>query len=452
MGIFGTIKQFLQHFRKEQRGTTALIFSIMVIPLIAIAGGAVDYGAAVKTKSQMASTLDAAVLAALKEYSLDSTVDYKKVVNDFVHENLSDTEHAYLGGELNIVVDDIAENGELFATISTNVATNFLGLVGFDEFNLSVKSSAIGGGVDLEVALVLDNTGSMSGDKIVALRDSAKDLVNILLADGNEDRVSIALVPFAEYVNIGMDMRTETGLNIPADYIHPDTEVEYKWYGCMGSRVDGLNVTDDSYGTLVPGIMMFHDPVVNYTKTSTPHQSWRCPAAPVIDLTNSKSDIISGIDDMTAAGWTYIPGGLSWGWRVLSDQAPFTSGVANVPGEVRKVIVLMTDGENTRGPELWTNDTTVNHSAPVYGHSIHSTEGAAAAANPITETLCDNIKADNIVVFTIAFEVEDGSPVEKLMRDCAGNGGQFFDADSAEELESAFNQIGLSLLNLRLSQ
>ena len=446
MSAVQKVSRFWRRFKRAQRGTTAIIFGVMVIPLVAISGGVVDYGLAAKTKSQLASTLDAAVLAAMKAYSLDKTVDYKKIVTDFVEHNLTEADKTYQGLELNITVPNISEEGDLTASITTNVSTNFLTLVGFDEFDVGVSSTAVVGGKDLEVVLVLDNTGSMSGSKIETLKSAAGSLVDLLMLENGEDRNKLALVPFAEYVNIGMDMRSASGLQIPADYTHPVSGVDYGWYGCMGSRIHDLNVKDENYATQIPGMMMSDG------ATEFDTESWRCPSAPIVDLTESKSVINLGIEDMDASGWTYIPGGLAWGWRVLSNEAPFTTGVPASQKATQKVIVLMTDGENTRATEKWTNESTQNHSTEVWGHSVHVDDGAAAIANIATAELCENIKSKDIVIFTIAFEVADGSEVENLMMACAGNGGQFFDADNAGELEDAFKQIGLSLLNMRLSQ
>ena len=451
MRILQLASAFLRRFKRAQRGTTAIIFGIMVIPLVAITGGVVDYGRAVKTKSQLATALDAAVLAAMKEYSLDKAVDYKKVVIDFVEKNLAEADKTYQGLELNIVVPDITEDGELSASVGTNVNTNFMALVGFDAFNVHVSSSAVVGGKNLEVVLVLDNTGSMSGMKIEALKNSAIDLVDMLLLDNGEDRVQMALVPFAEYVNIGMDKRAEAGLEIPEDYTDAVSGLDYKWLGCMGSRKPELEVIDEDYSTAIPGLMMFEETEVPFT-TATPFESGRCPAGSIVELTLDKSTIIAGIDNMSAEGWTYIPGGLSWGARVLSSEAPFTSGTPQSDKSVQKVIVLMTDGENTRAPEQWTNDATVKHEVEVWGHSLHVDEGASGPANLLTEQMCDNIKDKEVVIFTIVFDVAEGSDVEMLMKACAGNGGQFFDADNTTELEEAFKQIGLSLLNMRLSK
>ena len=446
MRSLGKAKQFLQRFKRAQRGTTAIIFGITIIPLLAFSGGVVDYGRAVKTKSQLTMALDGAILAAMKEYSLDVSTDYKQVIREFIKKNLEEVGKSYHGLELAIDTPDISDSGEMKATVATSVKTHFLGFVGFNQFDINVGAAVMVGGKDLEVVLVLDNTGSMGGSKIISLRNSAADLVDILMPDsGGDDRVKVALVPFAEYVNIGMGKRNESGLEIPADYTHSGSGDEYKWYGCMGSRKHPLNIKDEDYYTKAPGIMM-------KSSGSGDSASWRCPEAPIVELTDTKSLITTGIEDMNASGWTYIPGGLAWGWRVLSNEAPFTSGVPDSVEDTTKVIVLMTDGENTRAPEKWTTDATANHSGEVWGHSIQKSEGAAAIADPLTAELCENIKDKEIVIFTIAFEIPDGSPVETLMKNCAGNGGLFFDADDSEQLQNAFKQIGLSLLNMRLSQ
>ena len=451
MSSIGKAKHFLQRFKRAQRGTTAVIFGIVVIPLLAFSGSVVDYGHAVKTKSQLVSTLDAALLAAMKEYSIDKSVDYKSVVADFVNENLSKSNKSYHGLELNITVPDISDEGEMKAFLTTDVSTNFLKLVGFNKFSINVASAVVVGGKNLEVVLVLDNTGSMFGSKIETLKNSATDLVDMLMLDNGEDRVQMALVPFAEYVNIGVGMRNESGLEIPADYTDAGTGIDYKWYGCMGSRKPELEITDENYATPIPGMMMFEETDVPF-QTPTPFESGRCPNSSIVGLTLNKSAITAGIADMTAEGWTYIPGGLSWGGRVLSNQAPFTAGLPDDDKSVQKVIVLMTDGSNTRAQEKWTNEASAQHSAEVWGHSVHEEDGAGTAANLVTENMCNNIKARKIVVFTIVFDVEEGSDVQTLMQACAGNGGQYFDASNNSELEQAFKEIGFSLLNMRLSQ
>ena len=472
-----------------------VIFAFMAVPIMALAGGVVDYGTALRVKSELSASLDAALLAATQAYALDDSVDTVKIVNDFISKNYTESGKTLLSSALVINDPTISEEGEMTGQLDVKVPTNFLQLVGFKEFEFSISSSAIVGGQSLEVAVVLDNTGSMSGAKLTALKEAATDLVDNLIQDG-KDTVKMSLIPFADYVNIGVEHRFEAGLDVPADFTHtytvpagtncwdtfPDStqqctnspyqgtcyndgvpysctksswsctgdkgdaveicedypakvkSTDYRWYGCVGSRPHDLNVRDEDYATGVPGLMATWD--------------WCKQISPVTRLTSDKDQIITAIEGMKAKRNTYIPAGLAWGWRSISDKAPFADGVSYSDNAVKKAIILMTDGNNTKSMKKWVNTATSKNAGEVWGHNA----GNVAQANNMTLELCTNIKAKGIIIHTIAFEVPEGSPVETLMKNCAGNGGKYFDADDSEQLSTAFRQIALALLNLRLSR
>lgn len=98
----------------------------------------------------------------------------------------------------------------------------------------------------------------------------------------------------------------------------------------------------------------------------------------------------------------YIPAGLMWGWRVLSPTGPFADG-APVTGanRARKVLVLMTDGENTRSLD-----------APYHWGSSKSD------ADTLLSTLCTKVKSASIEIYTVAFEVTDNQ-TRNMLRNCA---------------------------------
>ncbi len=130
----------------------------------------------------------------------------------------------------------------------------------------------------------------------------------------------------------------------------------------MGSRDYPYNVRDEAFSTLpVPGIM-------DVTCSNE-----------VADLTTDQI----GVDDCHrcafASGNTYIGAGLTWGWRMVSPDAPFTQGVAYgdmAKTSTSKYVILMTDGENTRAPSYPAHDSSSN-----------------SLANNLTTEICTNIKA-----------------------------------------------------------
>jgi hypothetical protein len=75
-----------------------------------------------------------------------------------------------------------------------------------------------------------------------------------------------------------------------------------------------------------------------------------------------------------------------------------------------------------------------------------STLGDAA-----TLLLCDRIKAKDIQVYTIAFDVGNNA-TEQMLRDCATDPSMYFDAENNAQLTVAFAQIAGDISNLRLSR
>jgi Mg-chelatase subunit ChlD len=141
------------------------------------------------------------------------------------------------------------------------------------------------------------------------------------------------------------------------------------------------------------------------------------------------------INSLVTMGETYLPAGLIWGKRVLSPGDPFSA--SNAAG-VRKFIVLVTDGRNTKSPTYPTHD-----------------GSDETLANQLTRETCQNIATDTsnpIRVYTVAFEM-DGLATKTILQDCAArSGGQFFDAADAARLRASFSDITNAIFNVRLTQ
>ena len=205
---------------------------------------------------------------------------------------------------------------------------------------------------------------------------------------------------------------------------------------------------------------------------------FNCATAPIVPLTTSRSVVEAGIDAMTASGSTVIPEGLAWGWRVGSASVPFTEGSGNADGFWRKVIVLMTDGENNVVTTDWSgNETEVNatngsfYSAFGYGKAatgnrFGTTDSYAldTSLNTKTQTLCTNIKAPTKTdpkdkaktipvyeIYTVVFDL-NSTTVETLLRNCATDPEHYANASSSEQLKTIFAQIGERLKSMYLTK
>jgi hypothetical protein len=182
-----------------------------------------------------------------------------------------------------------------------------------------------------------------------------------------------------------------------------------------------------------------------------------------------------------SGGGTNQAEGLAWGWRVLSPTPPFTEGVAfnAAHDNVRKVIVLMSDGENTNvgydpvmssdysaygalgfwrdiangnGVGLGQLIGAVLHGVlpPQYRRNITSSTNYVQYVNARQAQLCTNIKNDGIEIYAVIFRETDQT-TENLMRNCATSPEHFFRADNAQELSEAFDAIGTGIGQLRLT-
>jgi Mg-chelatase subunit ChlD len=360
------------------------------------------------------------------------------------------------------------DRGLFSVTIKGKMKTSLMYIAGITDLDLGAYSEVAMGKQAMEVVLVLDNTASMNdSNRLPALKAAAKQLVAELLKEKDNTYVRVGVVPFSEYVNVGKSHRNASWIDVPADtsattqtcwdtypnasksnchmesgvwnndgiptpYTHevctwdygtavqqcgPYTQTQ-TWDGCVGSR----SVTDDTViGNLsvkYPGVQNVH-----------------CPA-PLMPLDDKKQDIDDAIDAMSGTGNTYIPAGLLWGWNLLDSEDPFkeakSSGWMKSHGGT-KAVVLMTDGANTLQPS--------------YPYHTGNAGNAAMANSKVTE-LCNNIKGDDIVIYTVSLMVSD--PVSKgLLINCASDGNKAFEADDPASLAEAFKHITDSLLAMR---
>jgi Flp pilus assembly protein TadG len=191
-------------FYPNERGNVATIFALAALPVIMSAGMGIDYARSSDAKSLMQSAVDSAAIALV----LDSTpgagsCSSKKTKALNAITTLMNTKDWVSYNSTDVTVSD-GDTGGCTVSISGKVDTAIMAIAGFKTMDVSATATAIAGASKkLEIALALDNTGSMKDD-MGSLRAAATNFVNTLFAKaGSSGQLKIGLIPFVAAVNPG---------------------------------------------------------------------------------------------------------------------------------------------------------------------------------------------------------------------------------------------------------
>lgn len=191
-----------RRFVRDERGVFAVLFGLMSVVLLALGGAVVDYVRLEQTRQRAQNALDSAVLA------LQPDIRIGGITNDQLRERaeavvLERIGDASVTAQLENVRMDTT-NGSLYIDGRFSIPTIFVRLVGVPTLNAVISSEALQGALDIEVAVALDLTGSMAGQRIEDLKVSVRDLVNAVVSDTQTPNYSkMAFVPYSQAVNAG---------------------------------------------------------------------------------------------------------------------------------------------------------------------------------------------------------------------------------------------------------
>jgi len=281
---------------------------------------------------------------------------------------------------------------------------------------------------NLEVALVLDVSGSMTGatetpgvTKLQAQAYAAKELVGIVIQANQTVYTSrVALAPFSSSVNVGSAYFTTV----------TNKSLSGSWSGVVertGSyrfKDDPPNATYKYFGdfrTKRSGAMGDYASYVQGLSSQTPGS-----ANKIRPLSSDKPTLESTIDALTASGTTAAHLGLAWGWYMTSPKwnTIFTGvNAANAynTDNTYKAIVVLSDFDF---------------------NSYY--ESANGTANYQFEQLCTQIKAAGVKIFTIGYNVASAGDNTRRIN-CAspteGSQSYTFTTTTVEGLLEAFQAV-----------
>lgn len=285
------IVELLKRFRADERGVFAVIFGLLAIVLVAMAGAAVDYTSLETARNKVQIALDSAALGLQPKIFAKvppTEASLKEQATALIVERLGDSS---LTASATVATYTVG-SGTLHLEATVTVPMAFVQLVGISNITAKVVSEATRKRLNLEVAMVLDNSGSMgSNSRMTNLKKAALCAMNVLynaldectdakVAAANslaatESSIWVGIVPFTGFVNVGTGNKNATWMDtaglssISNDNFDDDdneatpytgvvnrfslyTAMGVSWRGCVEARPYPYDTNDTTPSTSNP--------------------------------------------------------------------------------------------------------------------------------------------------------------------------------------------------------
>jgi Flp pilus assembly protein TadG len=488
MGATSKKSKIVSVFKKllsNESGNAAIVTGMAAIPMVLILGSAVDFERASNLHTELQSSVDSAAIYAATLQEPNSTILTTKSKPYFEANFKAD-------GATELPTYTAVNNGNsVTVTASVPSRNAFMALAGVPTTTVGARAVVFKTGINLEVSLVLDNTGSMGwtnpktgNDSIDDLKAAATSFVDKVMPTVQGDYYTkIAAIPYNVGVNVGTPAAANTarGTVTTGTSTTPGSEnykfESLKWPG-RGGCSNGSGPNGYCYNTAAltncvterTGVNAFNDigPTISPLgrQYAVSGQNNGCNVTPYRPLSTSKTDLNATIAAMSASNNTVGQIGIAWGWYTLSPNFGIFSGesiptsYANLasatpppsnPLKTKKIMILMTDGEYNSayadgvmsGKLGYVNYTTSNviNKDPDNGDPFVQ-----------SKAMCNAIKAKGIELYVITFQL-DKSKTERvdLVEKCATDANHILDADTTS-LDIAFNTIANQIQEMRIAE
>ncbi|HTI66170.1 MAG TPA: ubiquitin-activating E1 FCCH domain-containing protein [Caulobacteraceae bacterium] len=286
------------NFAQSRRGGVAIIVAIMLPLLIGLVFGVMDYSRLVSSKQILQDSLDAAALYAARSSAV-TDADLQTVGAQGLAANVINMHDATLVSSSFTA----GSNGQkVIASAQGSLRTTILGLFGTNTLTFGATAEVMRSSKNLEVALILDTTGSMKGQNIIDLKAAASDLLDIVVKPTQTPFYSkVALVPYSMAVNVGTYATQVRGAITAARAITGASKAKTL---VITSTGHGFSVGDQIYITGMNGMTDLNGNI--YTVSSKTSNTFQISdAGGVVDSRNFGTYISGGAASCYTQGCEY---------------------------------------------------------------------------------------------------------------------------------------------------
>lgn len=514
---------------RDERGATAVFFAVGLLLLAPATMGLIDLYMITTQRGQLQDALDTATLYVARSTATTAT-EIQTKGDAALRANLKlPDDQEITSTKFELAADKITIKGE--ATIEPPS----IGPQLWAQADIRATSEVLRNSNNVEVALVLDTTGSME-KQMDNLRTAAKDLVDLVVKDQQPPAApyytKVAIVPYAVGVNAGAFAEQARGTLIgptTIDSIYGSNSkvmVKAVNHGLttgervqlqgvsnpkLGSKsmntdytitrqsadvfsIDGASASNLS-GTYGSGgkVYCLREGCEKYRFKSA-SSNWRifsagkcasertgmdaytdaapsispvgrlydggsgnpCASAEIMPLSSDKTALKARIGSLTHAGSTAGQIGLAWGWYMVSPEwkalwTDKSEPAAYSKPQLLKVVILMTDGAFN---SPYCKGVIAKNATSGSGSDDDHNECDATNGDPFTQaaTMCTNMKAKGIIIYTVGFNVGSETAVKNLMNNCATSPEYVYMPNGGAELKVAFRAIAQDINSLRIAK
>ncbi|GHB00379.1 hypothetical protein GCM10009069_23930 [Algimonas arctica] len=444
----------IHRFAKNEDGNIAMMFSISLMVILAMFGGAIDFTMKTSAQSRSQDIADAVALSVAAFVRLN---DFIPAAGSAEGTPPGDYPATYFGYEFQGWVEGGADNvnvnvsydevgREATVTVTGKTVTTFANVMGMDSLNFSTKSVVNFETVEIKdvasVTLVLDNSGSMAWDDKPYTTNSHGSLSAPSGAMPRITALENSVMSFMDHLEPLVGDQSETGKRVFRSGIIPyDTDVNHSrkqpmdWQILSNSDITAMTAnggTNSSRPMKTAGDWIIGETAVHRAETG------KSPLRYVVLMSD-------GANNNNSSAWISETGTEEWrrkrcrnyknyGWSCWYDYKSKSHKPNDKVG-------------------YWNNGNRYDYDWEEGRWTLPDDE----------ETLvqCRRIKDDGVKIYTIGFGLEPGKydtnssygstttitsdetdQAYALLSECASDPTMFITANSAEELQSAFDSIG----------